>query len=456
MMITFLASSRNSPVLAVRYCEAPLDAMGRTRDDVRVLRGSSRQFEQVAMGLGFREKYKSAVIAFAPGDDPSDEDIEAILDEFQEVCCAGLDKTRFCFVAYLHRSPDKVDVHVLIAKVDLWTGLQFNAAPPGWERDFDPLRDAWNWRKGWARPDDSRRARALQPGAASPGDAARIRAGLAVEPDTKKLLAEVLTARVQAGVVNNRADVVAALSEFGEITRNPADFVSVKLPGHTKAVRLRGTLFSADFDSTVFLAPRPSLRGRGEGAKTELDIDPEQEREARARLQAAIARRAVHNLRRYRLTSKRKKNSVASAPSPELVKQLYAGPPPKSPPDMYATATSKSLSAADIAQPPILINLPTASVAVTVTHDRTPRFFHQMFDDLVEAVRKRLDEFAESIRGARQRLAAAGRAMGALAAVDREARAGAGKPGEVKGRVAGDQAPTSHQRKSLGRFYERP
>ncbi|RYG82552.1 MAG: hypothetical protein EON59_14140, partial [Alphaproteobacteria bacterium] len=333
MMITFLASSRNSPVLAIRYCEAPLDAVGRTRDEVRVLRGSSRQFEQVTMGLGFREKYKSAVIAFAPGDDPSDEDIEAILDEFEEVCCAGLDKTRLCFVAYLHRSPDKVDVHVLIAKVDLWTGLQLNAAPPGWERDFDPLRDAWNWRMGWARPDDPRRARALQPGAASPGDAARIRARLAVEPDTKKLLAEMLTARVRAGVVNNRADVVAALSEFGEITRDPADFVSVKLPGHAKAVRLRGTLFSAGFDSTVFLAPRPLLGGRGDGAKTELEIDPEQEREARTRLQAAIARRAVHNLRRYRLTTRRKNNNAVSAPSPELVRQLYVGPPPTPPPD---------------------------------------------------------------------------------------------------------------------------
>ena len=445
MMITFLASSRNSPILAIRYCEAPLDAMGRARDEVHVLRGSSRQFEQVAMGLGFREKYKSAVIAFAPRDDPSDEDIEAILDEFEEVCCAGLDKTRFCFVAYLHRSPEKVDVHVFMAKVDLWTGLQFNAAPPGWERDFDPLRDAWNWRMGWARPDDPRRARALQPNAVSPGDAARIRAGLAVEPDTKKLLSEMLTERVRAGVVNNRADVVAALSEFGEITRDQLDFVSVKLSGHAKAVRLRGTLFSADFDSKVFLTPRPSLGGRGKRAKTELDIDPEKEREARVRLQAAIARRAIHNLHRYRLKTKRKKDSVASAPSYELVKQLYAGPSPTPPPDRYATPTLEALSVDDIAQLPISIHQTTNPATGTANHDRTPHLFHQMFDDLVAGIRKRLDEFAKSIRGARQRLAAAGRAMGALAAVDREARAGTGKPGAVRGRVAGEQGPPSHQ-----------
>ena len=87
-------------------------------------------------------------------------------------------------------------------------------------------------------------------------------------------------ARVEAGLVKNRADVVAALQEFGEVTRKEsAEFVSVKLPGHKKAVRLRGTLFTQDFDAAVFLAPRPSLGGAGQGAKTELDIDPEMERE---------------------------------------------------------------------------------------------------------------------------------------------------------------------------------
>ena len=456
MMITFLASSRNSPLLAIRYCEAPLDAMGRVRGEVRVLRGSSRQFEQVAIGLGFREKYKSAVIAFAPSDAPSDEDIETILDEFEEVCCAGLDKTRLCFVAYLHRSADKADVHVLVAKVDLWTGLQFNAAPPGWERDFDPLSDAWNWRRGWARPDDPRRARALQPGAASPGNAARIRAGLAVEPDPKRLLTEMLTARVRAGVVQNRADVVAALSEFGKITCDPEDFVSVKLPGHARAVRLRGTLFSADFDAKFFVAPRPSVGGRGKGAKTELDIDPEKELEARARLQAAIARRAVHNLRRYRLTAKRKKNSATSAPSPELVKQLHAGLPATSRQGMHATPALEVVSADDITQSPILIHQPIAPATVTATHDRTPHLLHQVFDDPFATVRRGIEEFAGAIRRARQRLAAAGRAMGALAAIDREARAGAGKPGEVKGCVAEGQGAASVPMKGRGIYDEKP
>jgi len=266
MLITFLASSRFAPNLAIRYCAGSVDAEGRTREEVRVLRGSPQQFEQIAMGLSFREKYKSAVLAFAPGDDPSDEDLDTLLDEFEQVCFAGLDPTRFCLVAYLHKGAGKTDVHVLIANVDLLTGKHFNAAPPGWQRDFDPLRDTWNWRKGWGRPDDPRRARAVQPGPRTPADAARIRAGLAVAPDVKKVLANMVMARVEAGLVQNRTDVVAALQEFGEVTRKEsAEFVSVKLPGHKKAVRLRGTLFTQDFDAAVFLAPRPSLGGAGQG-----------------------------------------------------------------------------------------------------------------------------------------------------------------------------------------------
>ena len=43
------------------------------------------------------------------------------------------------------------------------------------------------------------------------------------------------------------------MQEFGEVTRKEsAEFVSVKLPGHKKAVRLRGTLFTQDFDAAVF------------------------------------------------------------------------------------------------------------------------------------------------------------------------------------------------------------
>ena len=48
--------------------------------------------------------------------------------------------------------------------VDLETGKSLNIAPPGWQKTFGPLRDAFNHEHGWSRPDDPARARAQQPG----------------------------------------------------------------------------------------------------------------------------------------------------------------------------------------------------------------------------------------------------------------------------------------------------
>ena len=442
MLITFLASSRATPNLATRYCAGSVDAEGRTREEVRVIRGSPQQFEQIAMGLSFREKYKSAVLAFAPGDDPSEEDLDTLLNEFEQVCFAGLDVTRFSLVAYLHKGAGKTDVHVLIANVDLLTGKHFNAAPPGWQRDFDPLRDAWNWRKGWARPDDPRRARALQPGPRSPADAARIRAGLAVATDARKVLADMVMARVEAGLVKNRSDVVAALQEFGEVTRKEsAEFVSVKLPGHKKAVRLRGTLFNLDFDAAVFLAPRPSLGGGGKGAKTELDIDPEMELEARTRLAAAIAKRSLHNERKYKLTKTRTAKNAMSAPSIELLEQMQVVPPSTPGPN---PEPQKTTSQSQTTHPPH---------QKAPHHDRTPHIFYQLLDELVQGVRSRFESFAGAIRRAGERLVDTGRAKGALAAVDRAARAGVGEPGGRDGRIGADGRSGARQGKKDGKDW---
>ena len=333
-------------------------------------------------------------------------------------------------------------MHVLLANVDLLTGKHFNAAPPGWQRDFDPLRDAWNWRKGWARPDDPRRARALQPGPRTPADAARIRAGLAVAPDVKKVLAAMVMARVEAGLVKNRADVVAALQEFGEVTRKEsAEFVSVKLPGHKKAVRLRGTLFNQDFDAAVFLAPRPSLGGGGKGAKTILDIDPEMEREAHTRLAAAIAKRSLHNERKYKLTKTRTAKNAMSAPSNDLLEQMQIVPPstPGQNPEPHKTTSQSQTTHPSHQKAP--------------HHDRTPHVFYQLLDELVQGVRSRFESFAGAIRRAGERLVDTGRAKGALAAVDRAARAGVGEPGGRDGRIGADGRSGARQGKKDGKDW---
>ena len=113
----------------------------------------------------------------------------------------------------VHRECDGgAHVHVLAARCDLETGRSLNIAPPGWQKTFGPLRDAFNAEQGWSRPDDPARARVQQPGHRA-----------YVEPAPRDLIRDYLLQRVEHGTVRNRADIVAALREAGlEVPRQGA------------------------------------------------------------------------------------------------------------------------------------------------------------------------------------------------------------------------------------------
>ena len=414
MMITFLAQGIGNIHLAVNYCAGDIDANGMVRDEVRVLRGSPKMVEDVAAALPFREKYKSAVVGRAPGDIPTESQLQQFLDDFQDVSFAGLDPGRFCWTAFLHVAKHKIDMHILVANVDLNTGKHFNAAPPGWQKDFDPLRDMWNHRMGWARPDDPLRARPLQPGKRSSITAARVRAGLAVEPDTKKVLGEMLLDRVARGKVMNRGDVLAALKEFGEITRAGDDYISVKPPSLHKAVRLRGALFQRDFDGFTFAPAMPSPMRTDQDRKA--DINLEEEEAARKRFIAAIARRAAVNQDRYRITAKRAARdrttemtwaSINEAPEP-LSDFSGTGPPLSEP--SIPTLSLPATHAAEGALP----------------HDRTPPLLRSMLEDIVRGIHSRVGSLARAIGEAAERLGRHRRGNAALDAIARATRGRAG------------------------------
>ncbi|RYG58173.1 MAG: hypothetical protein EON56_00495, partial [Alphaproteobacteria bacterium] len=263
--------------------------------------------ELAASGLPFQETYKSGVIAWAPSDNPSPAEIDSVVDDFLSLCFGGLDPCDFSSVVYLHRSKDKVDVHVLVANVHIPTGKHFNCASPGWQKDFDPLRDMWNYRKGWARPDDPRRAREYQPGKAVAISSARIKTGVHVEPDVKALLAGYIDSGIRRGEITCQEDVVSALSKVGVINRVGENYVSVIPDGQTKPVRLKGTHFSAAFNAVM---PTPSLKSR-EAHSIDPDTDRTKELKAKAMYEEGIARRTQYNLRRFRQSKSRKLSATA-------------------------------------------------------------------------------------------------------------------------------------------------
>ena len=268
MLVKFLSHGKGSARAAVEYLVGERDAAGHEREGVEVLSGNPDMVAAVADSLDFERKYTSAVIAWAPEDRPTGEQIGAVLDEFEKTAWAGLEPDRYSWTAVLHRERGGgVHAHILAAQCDLQTGRSLNIAPPGWHKTFAPLRDAFNHEHGWSRPDDPARARAQRPGHVAYIEASKLRAGLEHEADPRTLIRDYLVQRVEHGAVKGRADVVSALEDVGlDVPRQGQDYITARDPDSGKRWRLKGELYERDFEPRrLDLPAEEQAGGRPEG-----------------------------------------------------------------------------------------------------------------------------------------------------------------------------------------------
>ncbi len=315
MLIKFIARGTGSAAAAAAYLTRETDSQGNERADVSVLRGDPDQVAAVADALEFEQKYTSAVIAWAPEDQPSDTEIDRVLDEFEDTAWPGLAPDRYAWTAVRHGEAGRgVHVHVVAARCDLETGKSLNIAPPGWEQTYGPLVDACNLEHAWSRPDDPARARVQQPGHRAYLEAAELRAGIAREADPRDVIEAYLVQRVERGLAEDRAGVVAALKEAGfAVPREGTHYVTVLDPERGDRWRLKGALYEHDFQRERLERPAAAPDGgRGPGddrdrraraADVWRDVERQRERHAayhrsryggagRADSRAAVARMA--------------------------------------------------------------------------------------------------------------------------------------------------------------------
>ena len=139
MLVKFLARGTGSAGAAARYLLGERDAAGKLREGVEVLRGNPDMVAAVADTLAFEHRYTSGVIAWAPEDRPTDEQIEAVLDAFEKTAWAGLEPDRYAWAAVLHREHGGgAHVHVLAARCDLETGRSLKHRASGLGEDLRP------------------------------------------------------------------------------------------------------------------------------------------------------------------------------------------------------------------------------------------------------------------------------------------------------------------------------
>ena len=327
MHIKFLRGGGNASV-AASYLTAAEDSQGIERAGVTVLRGDPEQVAAVADSLDFAHTYTSGVLAWAPDDQPTAVQIEAVLDEFEQTAWAGLEPDRYAWTAVQHDEPTgAVHVHILAARVDLETGKSLNIAPPGWQQHFDPLRDWQNALHGWSRPDDPALQRDVQPGYTAYVDAAALRQGLAVAEDPRQALTAYLTEGVVAGAIQDRAGIVQALEEVGlTVPRQGEHYLTAQDPATGQKWRLKGVLYERDFEGQGLESPDAGAdRGAAPGDR---GADRERVATAERELSSVRAARAAYHRERYGPAER----SRAAALRPAVV--LDRGPGPGADPEL--------------------------------------------------------------------------------------------------------------------------
>ena len=197
---------------------------------------------------------------------------------------------------HTHTGNNRVELHFVTPRVELYTGKSLNIAPPGWHGYFKPWQSEWNIKQRWARPDDPTRKRTYEPGYIALINADRKAKGDEPIPDTRQLLTEYVLSRVEAGLVSNRDDIIALFKdELGlEITRAGSDYITVLDPDTDKRYRLKGKLYEREFrpEPKITAEIRPRTR-------TSSRVNSKQLRQVRARIRSNYQSRAEYHRERY-------------------------------------------------------------------------------------------------------------------------------------------------------------
>lgn len=305
MIIKFLPHGKGDPFRAAAYVMDDKDHLNLPRTGVEVLRGDPMTFAAIAQSSPHKYRYTSVVIAWAAEDEVGLDEINEVLDAFEQHAFAGLKPHQYHMTAVMHEEENRSrHIHVLIPRLELSTEKSLNIAPPGHRHYFDPLRDYFNHKYDWARPDDPARARSLQlQDHALKQNATALRANLIEQPKATRieLINQFIEHRMLQGVVYDRPTVLQALSEIGTITRVGQNYISLRTEAGTD--RLKAAYYDEQFYLSDYLEDqrrRDTLGSPSIKDSTKLAERTRALREAEQRIQDVRTKRQQYNERTYR------------------------------------------------------------------------------------------------------------------------------------------------------------
>jgi hypothetical protein len=181
--------------------------------------------------------YRAGVISFDKDDHPTEEQQQAVMDAFDELAFASLDRDQVDMLWVRHSHEGRVELHFCTPRMELTSGKSLNIAPPGYQKAMDALRDMLNKEHGWADPQDPARSQDIKQ---LPEKKLRAQG----REDIQNWLEDLIV----AGRISSRPDMIAALKGAGfELPRQGKTYLTVKDPDSDTRWRLKGDIFHADW-----------------------------------------------------------------------------------------------------------------------------------------------------------------------------------------------------------------
>ena len=322
MHIKFLDHGKGSPAKASAYLLDKLDHLGNVRAGIEVLKGDATTFNAICDSSPHLWKYTSGVIAWSKDDSPTDEQIKEVLDDFEKHAFSGLDPSQYHLFAVLHIDDDgSKHIHVLAPRLDIQSGKSLNIAPPGHEKHFDSLRDYFNTKYQWSRPDDLLLMQTTQ----EPNHIAKLNAQAKniltsqdLETLTKKQFCKTVDNYVQTllktQTAENRADIVECIEQVKgvESVKQSKAFLTVTLTNGKKH-RLKGDFYNEQFEIGLY---SERLRAEAESRPTANEL-AQAIRDAQSIRDDYRAKRGAYHSKQHAFTA-----SPADDNSPQIASKL--------------------------------------------------------------------------------------------------------------------------------------
>ncbi len=234
-----------------------LDYHGRKENPPEVVRGDPLLTRDLIDCIDREWKYTSGVISWSGDDTVTGDDQDEVMENFEEIAFAGLEPDQFNILWVRHSHVQRCELHFVIPRMELSTGNAFNAFPPGWQKDFDPMRDYENIKHDWTRPDDPERARMFTPSSADLIESRLNRWGQnsskSEKDKARDLINNYLKEQIECGLITNRPDIITSLRGAGlEINRESKLFITVKDPESNEKIRFKGGIYNAEWKSKEF------------------------------------------------------------------------------------------------------------------------------------------------------------------------------------------------------------